>query len=134
MVRQPESATVGNTHASKVAAVVRWSELESLTRTRSSTPSNSSAPPVLPVVQVGPFTRVPVLPFGDASLVVVPVPSLKPQAATRRVALRPKVAVTDFAALIVSWHAPVPEHAPLQPEKAEPADGAAVSVTTLAAG
>ena len=42
-----------------------------------------------------------------------------------------KVAVTDFAPLIVSWHAPVPVQAPLHPKKLEcgPAT-VAVSVTS----
>ena len=41
-----------------------------------------------------------------------------------------KVAVTDFAALIVSVHAPAPLHAPLQPSNRAPAAGVAVNVTT----
>ena len=41
------------------------------------------------------------------------------------------VAVTDCAALIVTWHVPVPVHAPLQPEKLDPTPAAAVSVTTV---
>jgi hypothetical protein len=40
-----------------------------------------------------------------------------------------KVAVTEAAA--VTAHVPVPEHAPLQPAKVEPAAGAAVRVTTV---
>jgi hypothetical protein len=39
------------------------------------------------------------------------------------------VAVTDFAASIVTWQVPVPVHAPLQPEKIDPDAGVAVSVT-----
>jgi hypothetical protein len=40
-----------------------------------------------------------------------------------------KVAVTEAAA--VTAHVPVPEHAPLQPAKVEPAAGAAVRVTAV---
>ena len=39
------------------------------------------------------------------------------------------VAVTDFAASIVTVHVAVPVHAPLQPVKMEPAAAVAVSVT-----
>ena len=42
-----------------------------------------------------------------------------------------KVAVTDWAALIVTTQAPVPVHAPVQPVKVEPAAAAAVSVTDV---
>jgi len=42
------------------------------------------------------------------------------------------VAVTVVAALMVTTHAPVPEHpAPLQPVKVDPPPGAAVRVTTV---
>ena len=40
-----------------------------------------------------------------------------------------KLAVADWAALIVTKHVPVPLHAPLQPVKLDPAAGVAVSVT-----
>ena len=39
------------------------------------------------------------------------------------------VAVTDLAAFMVTVHAPVPVHAPLQPVKVEPGAAVAVSVT-----
>ena len=39
------------------------------------------------------------------------------------------VAVTDFAASMVTVHVAVPVHAPLQPVKIEPAAAVAVSVT-----
>jgi hypothetical protein len=70
----PGRHDVGYTHASNVAAVVRSREFESLTRTRSSAPSNRSAP-YFPVVQVGPLVSVPVLLFPDLSAMVVPEPS-----------------------------------------------------------
>src|SRR5262249_2778702 len=41
------------------------------------------------------------------------------------------VAVTFMSALIVTWQGPAPEHAPLQPTKAIPDAGDAVSVTWL---
>ena len=42
---------------------------------------------------------------------------------------RVNVAVTDFAAFMVTVHAVVPVHAPLQPVKVESAAAVAVSVT-----
>ena len=41
------------------------------------------------------------------------------------------MAVTDWAALMVTEQAPVPVQAPLQPAKDEPAVAAAVRVTTV---
>jgi hypothetical protein len=64
------------------------------------------------------------------SLVTVPVP--EPVLSTETVKDPVKVALTDFAESIVTEHAPEPEHAPLHPEKADPAAGAAVRLTTLA--
>lgn len=69
-----------------------------------------------------------VMPLGLLLTVPVPVPA--------RVTLKAKVtvlnvAVTDFAALMVSEQIPVPVQAPLQPAKADPADAAAVKVTTV---
>ena len=40
-----------------------------------------------------------------------------------------KVAVTDFAAVIVTVQVPVPEHAPDQPEKVDPLAAEAAKVT-----
>ena len=41
------------------------------------------------------------------------------------------MAVTAWAALMVTWQVPVPVQAPLQPAKDEPAVAAAVRVTTV---
>ena len=43
------------------------------------------------------------------------------------------MAVTDRAVFMVTWQEPVPEHAPLQPEKVEPEAGTAVRVTMVPA-
>jgi hypothetical protein len=45
--------------------------------------------------------------------------------------MRVNVAVTDFAASIVTTHEPVPVHAPLQPPNVEVPSGVAVSVTIV---
>jgi hypothetical protein len=42
-----------------------------------------------------------------------------------------KVAVTDFAELIVTVHVPVPEHAPPHPVNDNPGAGVAVNVTEV---
>jgi hypothetical protein len=42
-----------------------------------------------------------------------------------------KFAVTDLAPSIVTLQPPDPAHAPDQPEKTEPAEGTAASVTTV---
>ena len=66
--------------------------------------------------------------MADGMLRTVPVPG--PALVTERVKVCGlKVAVTDWAAVIVTVHVPVPLHAPLQPVKVEPVVGAAVSVT-----
>src|SRR5512134_3717599 len=75
-------SAVGRTHASIVMPVVRSSELESGTWTRSLTPSKLSAWPNLPAVQVGPLT-VPLFAFPLMSETAVPVPSSNEYAATR---------------------------------------------------
>ncbi len=41
------------------------------------------------------------------------------------------MAVTDWAALMVTWQAPVPVQAPLQPAKVEPAVAVGLRVTTV---
>src|SRR6267142_4176586 len=82
MSRHPEGAAVGNTHASSVMPVIRWSEAASATVTRALDPLNVKVLPYLPfVVQVA-AAIVPALPLPEASATVVPDPSLKEYAAT----------------------------------------------------
>src|SRR4051794_4902626 len=83
-VRHIEPSALGLTQASTLAAVVRSSEAESATLTRSLTPSNCSAPPCLPVTRVAPET-LPWLLRPDVSSTVVPDASSKLQAPTRPV-------------------------------------------------
>ena len=71
------------THASRVIAVVRCNEAESLISTHAFVPLNTSAWPYLPAVVHVAFAMVPVFPVLDASETVVPVPSLNEYAATR---------------------------------------------------
>jgi len=64
------------------------------------------------------------------TLVTVPVPA--PLGITVSVWIGMKVAVTAVAPLSVTVHGPVPEQPPpLQPVKAKPAAGVAVSVTAV---
>src|SRR6202162_6007928 len=68
------------------------------------------------------------IPVGLLVNVAVPVPALVTlnlQTGTLN------VAVTDFAALIVTLQVPVPVQAPLQPANVDPAAAFAVSVTTV---
>lgn len=61
-------------------------------------------------------------------LVTTPVPV--PAFATERLKVcKSKIAVTDFAASIVTTHVPAPVQAPLQPVKMEPAEAVAAKVT-----
>ena len=77
-MRHEPAAVDGLTHASSVIPVVRSSEGESLTLTRSSIPSNDSARPKRPaVVRVAPAI-VPALPAGELSATLVPLASSKP--------------------------------------------------------
>ena len=67
------------------------------------------------------------MPAGLLVTVPLPVPAL-----TTVKVFSVKVAVTDFAALIVIVHVPVPtQPAPVQPVKIESIAGATVSVTTV---
>jgi len=86
------------------------------------------------------FTTVPLSKFAEhvgpqeipeGALATVPVPA--PLLATVRVKgprFAVKLALTDFAASMVTLHAPVPLQAPLQPAKVEPESGVAVKFTT----
>ena len=75
---------------------------------------------------------VPVRPWPEASVRKTPVPSLKLYATERFVlSVAVKVAVTDFAAVMLTEQFPVPVQLPVQPPKVEPAVGVAVSVTTV---
>src|SRR3974390_186690 len=77
--------TVGSTHASKVIAVVNCSDAALPIVTTALEPLNVSALPYLPeLLQIAPLT-VPLFPLPDASLTVVPLPSLNPYAATNPV-------------------------------------------------
>ena len=67
------------------------------------------------------------IPAGALVTVPAPVPTLE----TVSVKTGVKVAVTDVAAVRVTVQGPVPVQAPLQPVKTDPADGVAVSVTTV---
>src|SRR5919201_2321283 len=80
-VRHIEPSAVGRTQASTVEPVVRSSEAESATVTRSLTPSNESARPCLPVTREAPEI-VPALPRPELSATVEPDASSKPQAPT----------------------------------------------------
>ncbi len=72
-----------------------------------------------------------VIPAGDELTVPAPVPAGLTVSAKVETGTVVKVAVTERAAVIVTTQVEVPEHAPLQPAKNEPATGAADSVTTL---
>jgi hypothetical protein len=71
-------------------------------------------------------------PFGEAET-LPPAVITDLLAVTLRVCVgTPKLAVTDFAALMATVQVvAVPVHAPLQPVKAEPAAGVAVSTTEV---
>jgi hypothetical protein len=67
-----------------------------------------------------------VMPLGELVTVPVPVPLFVTESVT---GARLNVAVTEVAAFTVTAQLAVPEQAPLQPAKVEPAAGAAVSVS-----
>ena len=71
-----------------------------------------------------------VMPAGLLATVPAPVPL----GVTVSTKVGVKIAVTVVAAETVTVQGPVPMHAPLQPVKAEPAAGVAVSVTTVPPG
>ena len=73
------------------------------------------------------------MPGGDDVTVPLPLPGF----VTVRVKLtgfNVNVAVTAFGALMVTWQAPEPEHAPLHPVKTDPGAAEAVRVTTVPVG
>jgi hypothetical protein len=87
---------VGRTHASSVRAPLRRSDAESETVTQLLDPLNESALPLRPAVVHAAFEIVPVLPFPDASLTVVPAPSLNEYAATSPGIVASVVALATF--------------------------------------
>jgi hypothetical protein len=68
------------------------------------------------------------MPAGELVIVPDPVPLF---VAVSAKVCRLNVAVTDFAAVIDTVHAPVPVQAPLQPANVEPAAAVGVSVTDV---
>ena len=84
----------------------------------------------VPALYVSEQSAPQAIPAGLLVTVPPPVPALVTVSVN---CLRVKEAVTDFAASIVSVHAPVPVHAPLHPVKSELAAAVAVSVTTVPA-
>ena len=68
------------------------------------------------------------MPAGELVTVPEPVPFFVTDSVTGGAV---NVAVTEVVALIVTAHVPVPEQAPLQPPKMEPAAGTAVRVTDV---
>jgi hypothetical protein len=68
------------------------------------------------------------IPAGELVIVPLPVP---PFVAVSAKVWGLNVAVTDFAAVIVTTQEPVPVHAPLQPANVEPAVAVGVSVTDV---
>jgi hypothetical protein len=71
-----------------VKPLEKSSEDPSATWMRSSTPSNVRPPPMRPVVHVGEFSKIPVLPLPLLSAALAPVPSSKPHAALGPVCAR----------------------------------------------
>src|SRR5262245_48974033 len=80
------SSASGSTHASRVIALVRFSDVELLIVTQLLTPLNESAWPNLLGAHVA-LVIVPVLPLPDVSVRVVPLPWLKLYSATNPVRL-----------------------------------------------
>lgn len=71
------------------------------------------------------------IPAGLLAMVPEPVPATEVVSVNWGVGGGPKLAVTDWAALIVTEHDPVPEQAPPHPVKAEPVVGVAKRVITV---
>src|SRR5919108_464548 len=81
--RQPVFPVPGETHASSVMPVVRFSSVLLATVTRELVPLKTSACPNLPFGVHVALLMVPALPRPDASLATVPVPSSNEYALTR---------------------------------------------------
>src|SRR5579871_6143999 len=94
--RQALSTSEGFTQASKVIPVVRSKDAASLIVTQALLPLNTSAFPYFPAVVQVAFAIVPVFPFPDASVTVLPVPSLNEYAATNPETNVPVVALAVF--------------------------------------
>jgi hypothetical protein len=73
----------GSTHASNVIPLDSCNDAELGTVTTELVPLNFNAPPNFPAVLQVVFATVPLFPFPDASVTVVPDPSSNPYAATR---------------------------------------------------
>src|SRR5688572_30511396 len=73
--KEPSPELLGRIHAEMVTAERLFNVPLAGTVTASFEPSKLSAPPDWPVVRVGPFTRVPVLPLSEESVAVVPLAS-----------------------------------------------------------
>ena len=82
---------------------------------------------LVPETKVAEHVAPQLIPAGE--LVTVPVPL--PCSETVSASCGAKVAVTFCAELMVTLHAPVPVHAPLQPVKTDPAAGVASRLTTV---
>jgi hypothetical protein len=74
------------------------------------------------------------IPAGALVTVPVPVPAFVTVSASMATLAGLNVAVTEALAVKVIAHEPVPEHAPDQPAKVDPALGVAVSVTATPLG
>src|SRR5689334_17978321 len=90
----------GLTHASSVIPVDSCSEAALGIVTSAFVPLNCNAPPYLPDVTRVAFVIVPVWPLPDASVTVVPEPSLNPYAATRPFGPAGVVALATFELLL----------------------------------
>src|SRR5262245_50493472 len=97
--RQAPVTAVGLTQASRVMAVLRCRDAESLMFTRALLPLNDRASPYRPAAHVA-LLIVPVLPLPEASATAVPVPSLNEYAATRAGAVRSSSNSSESLALV----------------------------------
>src|SRR5262249_6766115 len=84
----------------------------------------------LPSAKVALHVGPQLIPPGEEGIVPPPTPALL-TVSLWVTGVRGKLAATACAGLIVPWQAPVPLHAPLQPEKVDPEAAVAVSVTTV---